>query len=312
VITSPYGRVFADLLRSRGTVVHDIAAPNDRPIRVQEVADALTRWPGIGAIAVVHAESLTGIVNPLPEILELAAAHGALTVVDAVASAGAEPLDIDALGIDVCVVGPQKGWGGPVGVSVLTVSDRAWTSMRSNPASVRNSVLSLLDIRERWLEPGRRRVIGTPPPLELTALEAALDRLEREGIDAVVERHRIAGHAVRDGLQAMGLSLWVADERDACSVATPVRMPDGIDSADVLRRLREVYGLELTPGTGDLTGVAVRVDHMGINASLLYSVSALAALGSALRDLGARVDLGAGVEAVSDAFRALASPAPAP
>ena len=138
VVTSGYGHVFGALLRARGSTVHDLIAPNDKPIRAEQVATELEQLPGVNALAVVHAESLTGIVNPLPEIMALAREHGALTVVDAVASAGAEPLDVDSLGIDVCVIGPQKGWGGPAGVSLLTVSERAWESMRTNPSTARD------------------------------------------------------------------------------------------------------------------------------------------------------------------------------
>jgi aspartate aminotransferase-like enzyme len=294
VVTSGYGRVFGGLLRARGSTVHDLIAPSDRPIRATEVTAELERFPGVNALAVVHAESLTGIVNPLPEIMALARERGALTVVDAVASAGAEPLDINSLGIDVCVVGPQKGWGGPVGVSLLTVSERAWESMRTNPSTARHSVLSLLDIKERWVTPGRSRVIGTPPPLEIAALEAAIDRLEREGIDAVVARHQRTAAAVRAAVRALGLSTWAAEETDACAVATPLRAPDGIAVDALVALVSESYGIDLTPGIGELSGVTVRIDHMGSQASFAYAAAAIAALGRGLQDLGAEVDVRAG------------------
>jgi aspartate aminotransferase-like enzyme len=304
VVTSGYGRVFGGLLRARGSSVHDLTAPNDRPIRVDEVAAELERFPGINALAVVHAESLTGIVNPLSEIMALAREHGALTVVDAVASAGAEPLNVDPLGIDVCVVGPQKGWGGPVGISVVTVSERAWDSMRTNPSTARQSVLSLLDIKERWLTPGRSRVIGTPPPLEIAALEAAIERLEREGMEAVVTRHQNVAASVRTAVRALGLSTWAAQEADACAVATPLRAPDGIDVDALVALVSESYGIDLTPGIGDLRGLTVRIDHMGAQASFAYAASAVAALGAGLRDLGADIDVQAGAGAVAAAVGA--------
>jgi aspartate aminotransferase-like enzyme len=301
VVTSGYGRVFGALLRARGSTVHDLIAPNDRPIRADQVAAELERFPGVNALAVVHAESLTGIVNPLPEIIALAREHGALTVVDAVASAGAEPLEIDSMGIDVCVVGPQKGWGGPVGVSVVTVSERAWESMRTNPSTARQSVLSLLDIKQRWLAPGRSRVIGTPPPLEIAALEAAIDRLEGEGIGAVVARHQRTAAAVRAAVRALGLSTWAAQETDACAVATPLRAPDGVAVDALVALVSECYGIDLTPGLGDLAGLTVRIDHMGSQASFAYAAAAIAALGAGLRDLGAEVDVQAGAVAVAAA-----------
>ena len=303
VVTSGYGHVFGGLLRARGSTVHDLIAPNDEPIRAEQVGAELQRLPGVNGLAVVHAESLTGIVNPLAEILELAHEHHALTVVDAVASAGAEPLDVDSLGIDVCVVGPQKGWGGPVGVSLLTVSERAWESMRTNPATARQSVLSLLDIKERWVAPGRSRVIGTPPPLEVAALEAAIERLEREGIGAVVARHQRTAAAVRGAVRALGLSTWAAHEADACAVATPLRVPEGVPVEALVELTSRRYGIDLTPGLGDLSGLTVRIDHMGAQASFAYATAAVAALGCGLQDLGADVDVGAALAAVAAGAR---------
>jgi aspartate aminotransferase-like enzyme len=308
VVTSPYGRVFGDLLRSRGTQVHDVITPNNRPVRVEEIETALARWPAINAMAIVHAESLIGIVNPLEEALALAAGRGILTVVDAVASAGAEPLEVDALEIDMCVVGPQKGWGGPPGASVLSVSARAWDRVMANSAASRGSVLSLADIKERWIDAGRSRVLGTPPPLELTALGMAMARLEDEGIGAVIARHRTAAAATRAGLGALGLELWVGDERDACAVATPVRLPAGTDTSTVLARVRDQARLELTPGTGELADIAVRIDHMGARACLPFVSAAVTALGVALNGLGAEVDVGGGLAAVARVYEATTSP----
>lgn len=303
VVTSPYGEVFGDLLRRHGTQVHDLLTPNDRPVRVEEIATALERRPEISAMAIVHAESLTGTVNPLTDALALAAERDLLTVVDAVASAGAEPLAVDSLGIDICVVGPQKGWGGPPGASVISISDRAWDGIAANPLASRGSLLSLKDIKERWIDAGRSRVLGTPPPLELRALDAAMTRLEDEGLTGVIARHRLAAAATRAGVQALGLTLWVADERDACAVATPVRLPPGIDTAAVLARVRDQARLELTPGTGALADVAVRIDHMGSRAGMAFVAAAVTGLGVALADLGAVVDLGAAISAVALAYR---------
>jgi aspartate aminotransferase-like enzyme len=170
--------------------------------------------------------------------------------------------------------------------------------MRTNPSTARQSVLSLLDIKERWLAPGRSRVIGTPPPLEIAALEAAIDRLEGEGIGAVVARHQRTAAAVRAAVRALGLSTWAAQETDACAVATPLRAPDGVAVDALVALVSECYGIDLTPGLGDLAGLTVRIDHMGSQASFAYAAAAIAALGAGLRDLGAEVDVQAGAVAV--------------
>lgn len=302
VVTSPYGRQFGSLLRARGSRVHELTPPSDRPVRAAEVAAALERHPGVQALALVHAESLTGVLNPLAEVLELAADRDLVTVVDAVASAGAEPLEVDTLGIDVCVVGPQKGWDGPAGVSIVTVSDRAWSAIEHNPNAVRGSILSLLDIRDQWVLGGRRRVRGTPPPLEIAAIEDALARLAAEGIERVTARHQRVATATRAGVRGLGLTLWIADERDACSVATVVKMPAGISSEMVVDIAESTYGVMLTPGSGELAGVALRIDHMGSNASFPYVSSAVAAVGAALGELGFAADVAAAQRSLVTAF----------
>ena len=103
----------------------------------------------------VHAEAATGVVNDLKAIAALARRSGAMTIVDAVASVGAEPLHIEAWCLDVTVVSAQKALGGPAGVTGVAVSDAAWAAMAENAAAPRDSVLSLLDWRERWLESDR-------------------------------------------------------------------------------------------------------------------------------------------------------------
>ncbi|EJZ20194.1 aspartate aminotransferase, partial [Rhizobium sp. Pop5] len=113
IVTSPYGGWFGQWLRRGGAMVREMVAEPGLPIEIEAVAKALNAAPHIDVLALVHAESASGILNPLPEILALARARGIVTVVDAVASVGGHPLSVDALGIDIAVIGPQKALGGP-------------------------------------------------------------------------------------------------------------------------------------------------------------------------------------------------------
>lgn len=88
--------------------------------------------------------------------------HGALFMLDAVASVGAEPLLPDAWGVDLCVIGAQKAMGGPAGVSAVSVSERAWERIAANPEAPRRSYLSLLDWKERWIDGGRKALLHAP------------------------------------------------------------------------------------------------------------------------------------------------------
>ena len=184
IVTSPYGGYFGAWLRRGGAIVHELTAEAGRPIAIDAVNDILTALPQLDLVAIVHAETSSGILNPLPEIAALARSHYALLVVDAVASFGGHALDVGALGIDICVIGPQKAIGGPAGLSPVAISPRAWAAMAKIPNIVPSS-LALLDLKTSWLDRGRGALPGMPSALEFWALEAALDRLETEGLSNV-------------------------------------------------------------------------------------------------------------------------------
>jgi aspartate aminotransferase-like enzyme len=186
IVSSPYGTYFGTWLRrARADVVELVATPG-QPIEIGAVQAALAALPAVDLIAIVHGEAANGAVNPIAEIAALARSRGALSIVDAVASVGAHDLGVDQLGIDVCVIGPQKALGGPAGLSAISVSKAAWCQIQG-PAI---SSLSLLDQKTNWIDRGRGVLPGTPSGLEFWALEAALDRVEAEGIDALVNRHQ--------------------------------------------------------------------------------------------------------------------------
>ena len=192
IVTSPFGAWFGGWLRRGGAEVVTLAAEPARPVAAEAVSAAFDAHPDTKAVIFCHAESANGVLNPLEEIVAAARARGIVTVVDAVASVGGHALDVDALGIDVAVIGPQKSLAGPAGVSALSVSPAAWRLITAEGAP-RDSTLSLLD-RKAWLDAGRGALPGTSAALEFFALEAALDRFGAEGLDA-----RLARHARGDG-----------------------------------------------------------------------------------------------------------------
>ena len=210
----------------------------------------------------VHAETSSGIVNPIAEIAALASAYGALLVVDAVASVGGHALDVDALGIDVCVVGAQKALAGPAGLSAVSVSPRAWGAMRPQPAP---SSLSLLDLKANWLDRGRGAVPGMPSALEFWALDAALDRLEAETLAACIGRHAHAAYATRAGLRALGADLWIESEVEASTLVTAVSAPIG--EVDRIVASARSFGANASPGFGVVRDRLIRFDHTGRRAT---------------------------------------------
>jgi len=258
VVTGPYGALFGDWMRAAGATVVDLVTELDRVVSAAEVAAVLDATPGVGILSLVHAEAATGGTNPVEAIARLAAERGIVTVLDAVASIGAEPVDVVGWGIDVTVIGGQKSLAGPAGVSAAAVSARAWQLIEANPAAPRGSFLSLLDLRRAWLLSERTAVFGTPNTLESRALAEALDRVAVEGgLDAVTDRHARAARAIRAALAPLGLQSWQRGPTGFAPVVTTVRVPETpFDEQAAL-------GGIVSRGNGELAGRLVRVNHTG-------------------------------------------------
>lgn len=305
VVTGPYGQTFGDWLRACGARVVDLEVPFHTAVTAGMVADALAATPEIDFVSLVHAEAATGNTNPVAEIGEAVRAHGALFMLDAVASVAAEPLLPDAWGVDLCVIGAQKAMGGPAGVSAVSVSARAWERMAANPDAPRGSYLSLLDWKERWIDGGRKALLHAPAQLEMLALEACLERIESEGLDAVTARHASAAAATRAGALALGggLAPYVREAREAAPVATTLRAPAGVDARElVAAALAADPALPLIAGGGALAKEMIRVNHYGTDATRGAVQSSLAALGAALAARGREVDLEGALRAAGAAW----------
>jgi aspartate aminotransferase-like enzyme len=262
IVTVPYGKLFGDWLRASGTKVRDLVTPFDAVAAPAAVADELARQP-VGLVSVVHAEAATGGLNPLGEIASVVHAAGALLVVDAVASIGADPVTPDDWDADVVVIGPQKALAGPAGLSAASVSERAWRAMEHNPSAPRGSYLSLLDIKHRWLDTGRRALPGYVASLECLALAHALERVAAEGLDAVIARHAAAAAASRAGLRTLGLRPWIDADTAAAGVATTFAAPAGQTAAEFAVRLRSAGATITAAAPGPLADRALRINHTG-------------------------------------------------
>ncbi|MGW0748906.1 pyridoxal-phosphate-dependent aminotransferase family protein [Streptomyces sp. NPDC002587] len=280
IVTGPYGTTFGNWLRDCGASVVDLEVPFDTAVTAGQVARALAEHPRTDFVSLVHAEAATGNTNPVAEIGEAVRAHGALFMLDAVASVGAEPLLPDAWGVDLCVIGAQKAMGGPAGVSAVSVSDRAWNRFAQNPAAPRRSYLSLLDWKERWIDGGRKALPHAPAQLEMLALEACLDRIAGEGLASVTARHAAAAAATRAGAAELGVAPYVGRAAEAAPVATTLRVADA--SLVAAKAVAADPAAPLCAGGGALAREMLRVNHYGPAASLPVVRGALAALATAL------------------------------
>jgi pyridoxamine---pyruvate transaminase len=293
LVQGVFGKGMGYWLKGFGAELHELEVAYNDAVDPADVERYLDDNPGIELVTVVHSETPSGTVCDVSAIGPIAHARGALTLVDCVSSLGGIAFETDAWQLDVCVAGAQKCLGGPPGMSLMTVSEAAWERISANPAAPRASFLSMLDWKEQWIDGDKFPF--TPSVSDLYGVEASVDELLAEGLEASIERHERTAAACRAGVRAMGLELWPRSDEIAAACVTAIAVPEGLTDVQVRAHCRERYGVMISGGQG--AGNLVRIGHMGTSARGLHPVVGLAALGRTLADLGAHVEIGAGVEA---------------
>ncbi|MGE5126322.1 MAG: pyridoxal-phosphate-dependent aminotransferase family protein [Betaproteobacteria bacterium] len=273
-----FGNRMAELAARMGASVSRVERPWGDVFGADEIEAAL-RETKPRAVAIVHAETSTGALQPMERVGELAHRHGALLVTDCVTSLGGAPVEIDAWGVDAAYSGTQKCLGGPAGLSPVTLGPRAVERMaaRSRPA---HSWYLDLELLERYWggEHAYHHTISAPL---VYALRESLRLVLEEGLEARWARHRANAERLWSGLESLGLELHVPPAHRIPSLTT-VRVPDGVDEAAVRTRLRDEYGIEIGAGLGPLKGRVWRIGLMGYGSQRSNVDLLLAALGGIL------------------------------
>ncbi|KZN25825.1 alanine--glyoxylate aminotransferase [Haladaptatus sp. R4] len=292
------GRMESMAKRAGGEVVH-VDAPWGEPLDPADVQVAFEEHqPDI--FGFIHAETSTGVVQPgVSELTSIAHDHDAYVIADSVTSLGGVELKVDEWDIDVAYSGPQKCLSCPPGASPLTLNDRAMEKVLSREQSPRSWYLDLSLLEGYWGDD--RAYHHTAPITNVYALREALRLVSEEGIESRWERHRDVAGALKAGVEAMGLEMNAPEEYWLPSL-NAVRVPNGVTDTDITSYLLDQYDLEIATGLGDLDGEIFRIGCMGYSArpeTVSYLVSAL---GDALREHGADVDVEAGLAATSEAL----------
>jgi alanine-glyoxylate transaminase/serine-glyoxylate transaminase/serine-pyruvate transaminase len=262
------------------------------------------RGKKLKVLAVVHSETSTGTLQPLQPLAEIAHEAGALLVVDTVSSLGGLPVDVDACGVDVCYSGTQKCLACPPGLSPFTFNERAADVVRGRKQPVQSWYLDLSMIEKYWAE--ERRYHHTPPVSMLYAFHEALRIIIEEGVDAVYARHLQCHRAFVHGIEALGLTMFVANPADRAATVNVIRIPDGVEDAKVRATLTARFGIEIGPGIGDLRAKIWRVGLMGQTAKPDLVLLLLNALETALTENGFSCPKGAGVAAAEQELQVAA------
>ncbi len=275
-INGMFGTRLAAVVERCGGKAIRVEAPWGQIIEPETIQLALRRSGPVKAVAIVHAETSTGVWQPLEPIGQLCHEHDTLFVVDAVTSLGGAPIDIEPWGIDVCYSGTQKCLSCPPGLSPVTLSDRAMAAIKSRRTPCQSWYLDMALIADYWTE-GTRSYHHTAPVSMLYALREALRLVEEEGLPARFARHQLNGDALIAGLTELGLSpLPPIGHR--LPMLTCVTVPDGIPEAEIRTNLLSTYGIEIGGGLGPLKGKVWRIGLMGESSTEAHVLTLLNAL----------------------------------
>jgi aspartate aminotransferase-like enzyme len=293
-----FGERWQKLATAYGCRVEPLAYAWGETPSPDDLAGRLDELGGAKAVFVTHSETSTGVVCDLQALAAAAKPSGTLVVVDGVSSLGAVPLETDAWGIDVVASGSQKALMTPPGLGLASVSPAAWAMLGTSPRFY-------FDWEKTRAGQEKLDSAFTPAVSLVRGLNVALGLLLDEGLEAVFDRHVRLGRACREGAKAMGLELFSPDE-DRSAVVTAIRAPDGVDAVDLVRSLRDSYGVTLVGAHGELRGKVFRIGHIGYY-DVFDIATALGAVELALTDLGAEVERGVAVTRALEAFAAPAT-----
>ena len=293
-----FGERWVKVARAYGLDVEVIKAEWGQPLDTEAFRSALEADTAkqIRAVILTHSETSTGVINDLQTICGHVKAHGtALTIADCVTSLGATDVPMDAWGIDVVASGSQKGYMLPPGLSFVAMSDRAWEAYDRS------------DLPKFYLDLGPYRKTAaknsnpfTPAVNLYFGLEAALEMMQSEGLEAIFTRHSRHRAAAQAGMKAIGMPLFAAEGHGSPAITAVA--PEGIDAELLRKTVKEHFDILLAGGQDHLKGKVFRIGHLGFvcDRDVLSAVSAIEAT---LQSLGLHQGkMGSGVAAAAEAL----------
>ena len=270
-----FGERLCEVARRVGAQVQTVHAPWGRTVDPEALLDAQRGAPHARLVAVVHAETSTGVRNEIAPLRELQDT-GTLLLLDAVTSLGGIPVEVDAWGVDACYSATQKCLGAPSGLAPVTLSERAVARIRDREVPI-GSFYQDLSLLDAYYQGDPPRYHHTASSTLVSSVHAGLGRLLEEGLPAVWERHMRVGEQLQTALPKHGFELF-AEPGHRLPQLTTARLPDGLSDVAARKRLREVFGIEVGAGLGPLAGTGWRIGLMGHNADERPLLTLLAAL----------------------------------
>lgn len=288
-----FGERWAKLAKAHGVNAVTLKCEWGAAVEPSAVEKALRENPSAKAVYVQANESSTGVYHPVQELAQITGRTGAILVVDAISALGAMPLPMDAWGIDVLVSAAHKALGLPPGVAFLAASEKAWKLNESSDLP-----RFYFDLKRERENQRKNQTAWTPAISLVEGLDESLTMFREEGLENVFARHARMARAARAAMKALGLTLY---SKSPSPAMTTVLSPDGVDSEKLVKHLFKQYGIKLVGGQDAAKGKIFRIAHLGYFDDFDMLV-VIGAVERGLHDLGAKIELGAGLAAAQRSF----------
>ncbi|WP_315927332.1 L-aspartate--glyoxylate aminotransferase BhcA [Mesorhizobium sp. SP-1A] len=304
VLAARYG-MFSErwiaLCRRHGIEVSVIETPWGEGAPAAAFEDVLAKDTDkrIRAVLVCHNETATGVKSDVAAVRRAidAASHPAMLFVDGVSSIASMDFAMDEWRVDAAITGSQKGFMLPAGLAILALSAKAIEAMDGARCA-----RCFFDVRDMLKSNSAGGFPYTPPVNLIRGLGAAIELLEKEGMENVFARHRRIATGVRKAVACWGLSLCARSPSLYSDTVSAVLVPSGFDGTKVVTHAAQKYGVAFGVGLGDVAGKVFRIGHLGAMTDVMM-LSGLAAIEMVMADLGFSIELGSGVSAAQAYYR---------
>ncbi len=253
-----FGDRFATIAERFGANVTRVKFEWGKAVDPDAADKALKADPGVKVVLVTHNETSTAVTSDLKAVASVVRKHDKLLLVDAISSLGCVDLQVDNWGCDVVITGSQKGWMVPPGLAFVSFNQRAWQAHKA--AKMPRFYWDFTSAND-YLQ--KKQTPWTPAVSIVYALDVSLAMMLKEGLPNIFARHARLGQKTRDGVKALGLTLFVADEKYASNTVTAVNAPPGIDGKKIQDALRDDHDVEISGGQSTLAGKIFRIGHLG-------------------------------------------------
>ena len=281
----------------------------------EEIEEELKKG-GYKAVACIHGETSTSMMQPLDEIGKICKKYDALLIVDTVATLGGVDIRVDEWGLDACIAGTQKCISAPSGSALITYNDkiseivnkrkkvekgiRTTDDVDGTLPGIPSNYLDMAQLEDYWSP--RRLNHHTEATSMQYAVHEALRVILQEGLQERFARHNLNNEALCAGLQAMGLTIF-GDIKHKMPVVTAINIPEGIDGPTLRGQLLNDFGIEVATSFGPLDGKIIRIGNMGYSSQKRNILILLAALESVLVGNKVKINAGDGVQAAIEVYR---------